>query len=82
MLKHSVNHCISILFHNLWYVSAHELILVVWYHVWQKILLNKLCGLPINTQLLKLMLKNIVIGMSSLSDSCNNLLVVHTNIVM
>ena len=36
MLKHIVNHCISILFHNLWYLPAHELILVVWYHVWQK----------------------------------------------
>ena len=35
MLKHIVNHCISILCHNLWHLPAHELILVVWYHVWQ-----------------------------------------------
>ena len=48
MLKHIVNHCISILFPNIWYLSAHELVLFV--HVLQKIFLNKLFGFPINTQ--------------------------------
>ena len=61
--KHIVNHCISILFHNM-YLSAHELVLVVWYHGWQQILLNKLFGLPINTQLQKLIPTILVIGMA------------------
>ena len=51
MFKHIVNHCISIVFDHLWYVSAPELALVVWYHLLhKKELLNKLVGFPINTQ--------------------------------
>ena len=50
MFKHFVSLFINTLFHNLWYLSAHELVFVVWDHALQKkILFNKLFGVPANT---------------------------------